>query len=92
MRTLGKEVCQGLVKLLSSRRPQLDGNRRKDNVELMADDVLDLGAQLRKVSVQLPQQHALTPIAHHLQLSPELLGLVAQSSVQIMPNHLAFKA
>ena len=81
-RTLGKQVCQGLVELLRSRRPQLDGNRREDDVELMADDVLHLGAQLRQVSIQLPQQHPLTSIAHDLQLSPELLGLLAHYSVR----------
>ena len=80
-RTLGKEMRKCLVKLLRSWWMQLDGHRREDNIELMADDILHLGAQLRQVTIQLPQQHALTPIAHDLQLSPEFLSLFPHSSV-----------
>ena len=73
--TLSKELSQSVVKVLCRRRMQLDGDRGEDNVQLLADDVLHLRAELRKVSVQVAQQHLLPAMASHLQLCKKLACL-----------------
>ncbi len=58
---------------------QLDRHWGEDDVQLLADDVLNLGTQLREVSVQVAQQHLLPAVAGHLQLCEEFAGLRMQA-------------
>lgn len=79
MHTLGKEVLDGGVELLSVGHCQMDSHRLQSDLQALRDCSLDAAGEVVQVAVDQPQQAPLLVIRRDLQIVPEIADLLSQA-------------